>query len=376
MALRPFANAVGAISILALAGCGVSVIPRGGPNSAELVQDTSQLDLPVEIVEVDDRIAELTALDESLGFSLEFRRGGQRDVDLIGQGDMLGITIWENVDTPIFGGGGLGGPTTISAVQVDTAGFIFLPYAGRVRAAGATLDQLRRTLTRLLEDQTPDPQVEVRFEQTGSATVSILGSAGVQGVFPIESTTRTLSGMLATAGGFTSEPEIAQIVVRRGDRSGRIWLRDLLDDPANDIALRPGDTIIIEEDRRQFNALGATGGQATLQFPGRTLSALEALTAVGGLNASTANPTGVFVFRVERPDIANLVVDGRVDPEPQRMAYVIDLTQPAGLFVADQFEMRDGDTIYVTESPFVRFQRILSAVAPAVNFASSATTLP
>ena len=45
--------------------------------------------------------------------------------------DTLGISIWENVDQPLLGSQG----QTVSAleeVQVDGAGFIFIPYAGRI----------------------------------------------------------------------------------------------------------------------------------------------------------------------------------------------------------------------------------------------------
>jgi polysaccharide export outer membrane protein len=34
-------------------------------------------------------------------------------------------------------------PALIDSVQVDGAGFIFIPYAGRIRAAGNTTEQLR-----------------------------------------------------------------------------------------------------------------------------------------------------------------------------------------------------------------------------------------
>ncbi len=60
---------------------------------------------------------------------------------------------------------------------------------------------------------------------------------------------------------------------------------------------------------------------------------------------------------------------------PQRVAYIIDLTQPAGLFLAREFMMRNGDTIYVTTAPFVRWLKILGAVSPMVNFAASTSTL-
>ena len=44
------------------------------------------------------------------------------------------------------------------------------------------------------------------------------------------------------------------------------------------------------------------------------------------------------------------------------MVYVLDLTQPTGMFEARDFLIRDGDTVYVTEAPFVQWQKTLSAI--------------
>ena len=67
--------------------------------------------------------------------------------------------------------------------------------------------------------------------------------------------------MLARAGGVAIVPDVAQVRMERGGRTGRIRLQDLYDDPDLDVALRPGDRILVEEDRRSFTALGATTGQ-------------------------------------------------------------------------------------------------------------------
>jgi len=86
-----------------------------------------------------------------------------------------------------------------------------------------------------------------------------VGGVGGQGVYPIERPTRTLSAMLARAGGVQIPPEVAQITVIRGGKKGTIWFQDLFSHPEFDIALRGGDRILVQEDRRSFTALGATG---------------------------------------------------------------------------------------------------------------------
>ena len=70
------------------------------------------------------------------------------------------------------------------------------------------------------------------------------------------------------------------------------------------VALRAGDAVIAERDRRAFTALGAVGKTATVPFPVRELSVARALGQVGGLVDDSADPTGVFVFRDESGAVA------------------------------------------------------------------------
>ena len=184
--------------------------------------------------------------------------------------------------------------------------------------------------------------------------------------------------MLAKSGGVTIDPDIAIVRVTRGGHTGRIWLKDLYENPGLDIALRPGDKIVIEEDSRSFIALGATGAQSLVPFESETLSALEAIATVGGLSTNAADPTGVFILRDETEALARAVL-GRADlTGPQRIVYVLDLTEPTGLFEARDFQVRDGDTIYVTEAPYVQWQKTLGAITgatgAAANIASTADT--
>jgi polysaccharide export outer membrane protein len=180
--------------------------------------------------------------------------------------------------------------------------------------------------------------------------------------------------MLARAGGVTIEPEIAQVTVLRGGQKGKIWFQDLYDNPAFDIALRGGDRILVEQDTRAFTALGATGTQARVPFETQTISAVEAIAQVGGLTPTAADPTGVFVFRNEPAEIANQVL-GRDDLiGAQRMVYVLDLTQPNGMFMARDFVIRDQDTLYVTEAPFTQWNKTIAALTGTLGALTTVTT--
>ena len=367
-----------AIALLAavsiLASCG---LPRVGPTKREIFAGSVQRQGDAFVVSVNDRVTRATAVVPALGFSETFQSAGVVGSDVINPGDTLGLTIWENVDDGLLSGEA-SNSTILEEVQVDGSGFIFVPYAGRIKASGNSPEAIRRIITSKLEEQTPDPQVQVRRIAGDGSTVSLAGAVGGQGVYAIERPTRTLSAMLARAGGITLEPEITQISVIRGQQTERIWFQDLYKNPRFDIALRGGDKILVEADTRSFTALGATGTQARVPFESQTLSALEAIAQVGGLLSTTADPTGVFVMRNEPAEVANQVL-GRTDLiGAQRMVYVLDLTQPNGMFMARDFVVRDQDTLYVTEAPFAQWSKTISSLLGsfgAVNTLATTATL-
>jgi polysaccharide export outer membrane protein len=346
-------------------------LPRSGPSKREVLAGSVEKKGDAHIVTVTPAVSRATAVEPIFGFSESFRNAGIVASDMISAGDAIDISVYENVkDEPLLGATGQR-VSQLSSVQVDGQGYIFIPYAGRIKAAGQTSEGLRQAITRKLEDQTPDPQVSVSRLAGEGSTVSISGQAGANGVYPIEASTRTLATMVAKSGGVTIDPATAIVRVTRGGHTGKIWLRDLYENPALDIALRPGDKIMIEEDSRKFTALGATGTQSTVKFESPSMSALEAIASVGGLSTMAADPKGVFVLRDESEEIARAVL-GRQDlVGDQRIVYVLNLTEPTGLFEARDFQIRDGDTLYVTEAPFVQWQKTLGAITGSTTAATN-----
>ncbi|MCQ0092287.1 polysaccharide export protein [Roseovarius sp. M141] len=349
-------------------------LPQVGPNKKQIYAGSVQRSGESHIVSVNSHVTRVTSAQPALGFSDTFRNAGRLGSDTINPGDTLGLTIWENVDNGLLTGE-TANQSVLEEVQVDGSGFIFVPYAGRVRAAGNTPESIRQIITSKLDEQTPDPQVQVRRLAGDGATVSLAGSVGAQGVYPIQRPTRTLSAMLSAAGGIVIPAEVAQITILRGGARSKVWFQDLYKYPEFDIALRGGDRILVEQDTRAFTALGATGSQSRVTFQTQDLSAIEAIATVGGLQAAAADPTGVFIMRNETAAIANQVL-GRNDlVGDQRMVYVMDLTKPDGIFTARDFMVRDQDTLYVTEAPFATWSKVIAALTGSLGIVSDIDTV-
>lgn len=358
------------VMVTAVASCG---IPRSGPNKRQIFEGSVQKKGDAFVVEVNDRVTRAIAVTPALGFSKSFENAGLVGPDTIHSGDRLQVTVYENVANPLLGVPGQKA-TVLPDVTVDGKGFIYIPYAGPIRAAGLSPEAVRAAIARKLGTQTPDPQVQVSRTPGDGSTVTVEGSVAAQGVYPIQQSTRTLTAMIAKAGGVTIPVDSADVVVTRGRKTEKVWLNDLYTIPKLDIALRNHDKIYVQRDLRAFTVLGATGQQSRVPFNSQTVSLIEALAQVGGLNTQLADPTGVFIFRNEPAKIADEVL-GRTDlVGPQRMIYVLNLTSPNGMFEARDFLIRDGDTVFVTEAPFVQWRKALSIFTSTIGSAQSLST--
>ena len=354
-------------AVVAVAACTVS---RDGPTKNEIFEGSVMRSGDAHVIMVNKRVSEAANQPQALGFSHALRAGALTGGDTIRPGDIIRLNVYENVPDGLLAPSGTNN-ALIEELQVDDAGFIFVPYAGRIRAAGNTPDALRRILTRSLDEQTPDPQVMVTRSQGDGATVSVTGGVSAQGVYPVTRASNRLSSMIATAGGISIPLETAQVLVTRGNQQDSAWLQDIYSDPSLDIAMRAGDRILLRQDQRSFTVLGATGSANRMTFDTRQISAIDAIAMVGGLDPLRADPTGVFIFRDEIPEVATEILGIGQFVTDARFVYVLDLTAPTGMFNARDFKIRDGDTIFVTETSSVQWARQISALTGTLTVAGS-----
>ena len=359
------------LACVAMASCGV---PSAGPTANEIFRGSVMRDGDAHIIAVTKRVSQIANRPETLGFSHALRSGAILGGDTIRPGDVITLNVFENVPEGLLAPAATNN-AIIETLQVDDAGFIFVPYAGRIRAAGQTPDALRRVLTRALDEQTPDPQVLVARSQGDGSTVSVTGGVTAQGVYPITRASNRLSSVIASAGGISIPLETAQVLVTRGNRQDSAWLQDIFSDPSLDIAMRGGDRVLVKQDQRSFAVLGATGTTNRVAFDTQQISAIEALASVGGLDPLRADPKGVFIFRDERPEIATDILGFGQFVTDARFVYVLDLTAPTGMFNARDFKIRDGDTIFVTEASSVLWARQIASLTGSITAAGSIRAL-
>lgn len=277
---------------------------------------------------------------------------------VIAAGDKVSLSIWDTDENSL-----LVPPATrtinLLGLTVDRNGQIFLPYVEAVTIAGLSSEAARRRLQQRLEEVSPSAQVVLTVEPGRNNAVEISSGVGAPGSYPIEGRNFTVLSLIADAGGVPASLRNPRVGLVRDGRRFVTTLEAIRSAPERDARLRGGDKLVVEEDDRFFEALGASGRQELIAFDRDSISAREAVAMVGGLSADRANPQGVLILR-EYPE--EYVGRG---PSKSRLVFAIDLTTADGLFSADRFDVAPGDLLLVTESPVTNTRTIFGLIGSA-----------
>ncbi|KIN74321.1 putative capsule polysaccharide exporter [Sulfitobacter guttiformis KCTC 32187] len=236
----------------------------------------------------------------------------------------------------------------LTALRVSENGTIFIPYVGKIRVSDRTPDSARETLQRQLEAIAPGAQVQLAMMEGRTNSVDMIGGVNSPGNISMPDQDFSVLAAISAAGGVSASLTNPRVKLVRANQTYRTSLSRLLDDPKLDTRLNGGDQIIVEKDGRYFLSLGAAGSESQFPFNRDQVSALDALSLIGGVDDNRANPKGVLILR-EYP--ASALGAGQRGPRQQRVVFTIDLTTSDGLFSARNFFINSGDLVLATESP-------------------------
>ncbi len=374
----------------ACAGC-ASFISGSGPRLTDVVQ-SSQIRVqnvpePTEgfaLVRLDPPISALLGTPEAAPhFDADLDDGAPPAI-AVGVGDVLQVTVFESSAGGLFvpqdaGGARTGNYVSLPLQQVGQDGAITVPWAGRIAAAGRTPIAIQDDIARRLSQRAVEPQVVVSFAERHANQVSVLGDVYQGTRFSMDASGERVLGAIARAGGPRFPAYETLVTLQRDGRAETALLSEIAADPAQNVAMRGGDTVYVAHEPRYFMALGATGQSTTLAqldrrfaFGDYQLHLTDALALAGGLQDDRANATAVFLYRTE--DRATLESFGLHVPEslPDKVPtiYLVDLTDPTALFLCNRVSMRSGDTIYVANAPITDLQKVLNLLLPVTESGS------
>jgi len=362
---------MGVCAILSLSAC--DWIPRGAGLQSEVLaaaRDDNPETIPdfaVEIVTVSN-VATFMRWPAADSAHLHWiDRVDQPNTRSIKAGDTLRITVWATENDGLLTGPGQRN-VTLPDARVSSSGRIFLPYIGDFLVSGMSPDRARARVEEAYTRVQPSAQVQLEMIEGRAQEVSLIGGVANPGAFALPDNDFTILQLIADRGGISSGLENPQVRLQRNGHLYGVSAERLFNNPRLDTTLVGGDKVFVQADDRTFLSLGAAGTEAIHTFPSDTVTALQAMSIIGGISDTRADPKGILVLR--RYPLSKVTTD-RSGPDHPRTVFTLDLTTADGLFSADQFEVQPGDLIYVTESPVTAARSIFGLLGSVIGLNNS-----
>ncbi len=260
---------------------------------------------------------------------------------LIGIGDV--IEYEEKV-----GGNGLRTAETSVSLTVNDNGFINFFQLGRLSAEGKTLSQVEDLMYKKVVETGGNTNFNLSISEFNSKQILI--SAGMKTkVIPYVSTPMFVDQIMEQIE--LTETVDARISIARGDNSLVFSYKNLIINPKKRVRLFPGDRVFVEPlNYRSEKVLlvGETGAQRSIKINSVQRPSLsDAIFSGTVLNSISSDFSQVYVLRKKRKLF---------------FAYHLDITDPTRVSLANQFEMRPDDIIFVAAQPLSLYSRTLSQI--------------
>lgn len=367
-----------ALAILGAGGC--SFFPVSGPSSADIETGVSQT-VPYQLVKLDNSVIDILAAHEPKGLAGTFTDHRPPSKIVFGIGDVVGIRVFEaaagGLYIPLEAGVRAGNFVDIGDQIVDNNGYITVPYAGLIKAAGRDNVQIQKEIESKIKNRAIEPQVVVTLSQQRTSLISVVGDVNTPLRFAVPMTgagDRVLDA-ITRAGGISGPGYASWVMLERGGKRATVPFENLVMNAANNIYVLPGDRIYVYQEQQKFLAFGATGlntagfQQGQINFDAWRLNLAEAVAKAGGLGDVQADPGAVFLYRQEPREVAQLLgadmtrFEGPLVP----IIFQVDFRDPGGYFLATRFQMRNDDIIFVANAHSYEINKVLNFVTNAMG---------
>lgn len=374
------------------AGCGL--LPGSGPNALVVKSGASWNGPPYGLVYLTPQVVKI--LDEFGPLTLSGAFGDRRPPPDItfGIGDVVSVTIFEAAAGGLFipseAGVRPGNFVALPNQPIDTKGYISVPYAGLVPAAGKTPSQVQQAIVDRIKNRAIEPQVVVALVTQNTSLITVIGEVNTAftnstGRVPAQPAGEHLMDVITRAGGLKDQGQDTWVVLERHGHRAAVPFGAVVYEPGNNIWAWPGDTIYLYKEPQTFLAFGAAGAQGQFQFSaGPQASAwrmtlAEGVAAAGGLLDLQADPGSVFLYRREPRELAEkLGVDcSKMDGPTVPVVYSVSFIDPAGYFLATKVQMRNKDVIFAANAQSIEIQKFTTFLNALIsvpnNVAATAT---
>ena len=286
----------------------------------------------------------------------------------IGSGDILNIVVWDHPDLVLAPAGSLttdatSGSPVSNGYNVSADGLIQFPYVGPFKVGGLTEYEVRERLTKALAKFFEAPKLTVRIQSYRNGRVYVDGAVRTPGLQAVNDIPMTLPEAINRAGGFARMP-IARCVpfARWRDlRRQHAAAHDARRQP-RDILLENGDLVrVYSRDDAKVYVMGEVTRPMAQPLRNGRLTLNEALGEAGGVSTTTGEPRQIYVVR------------SSADGTPE--IYHLDAKSPVAYAMAEGFELKPRDVVYVDPAALVRWNRVISMILPSAQVMNVGNTM-
>jgi polysaccharide export outer membrane protein len=375
---------ISALVLLAsLSGC--ALLPTTAPTVSELTRaESSPNTFNYFLVDVDPRVAAALADYHRPGLASTFGAGPYQPVNILRPGDTVGITIFE-LGSPVslFGQPApdplgaqsplpavpYGHSTTLPPQLIELDGTVEIPFDGRVKIGGRTPAAAGKVIEKALKGKALEPQAVVSLISTQLNVVTVGGDVGAPRAVPLTVRGERVLDAIAAAGGAKYESYDCDVRLIRSGRVATVNLRRIVDNPAENVRVRPGDNLFVSYNPRTYSVLGSALKPSHYNFGHETISIAEAVAQAGGGNDDLTNISGIYLLRYEPREVIRRILPPQ-DPRQADVAawaavgnypvaYRVSLREAQGYFLSQAVQIRDKDTILMTNADMVDVNKLL-----------------
>ena len=281
---------------------------------------------------------------------------------VLGIGDVLQITVWDHPELTIPAGSFRNAEE--AGQQIGDDGYLYYPYVGMVKAAGMNIASLRDVLTHRLSAYIQDPQLDVRVVGFRSKRVYVVGEVNKPGLLPLDDVPLTIADAISLSGGLTADAYKSGVNVSRDGKVHEIDLKALYDhaDSSQNLMLKHGDIVnVLDRSQQKVFVMGEVKTPRSVEIINGYLTLAAAIGEVGGVNQTSADPSGIYVVR------------GTDKDNPQ--IFHLDAEFATGMLLAERFKMQAQDVVFVDTAGISKWNRVISQLLPSITIIGIADSI-
>lgn len=287
----------------------------------------------------------------------------------IGSGDILNVVVWDHPDLVLAPAGApateaVNGSPVSNGYNVSADGLIQFPYVGPFKVAGLTEAEVRDRLVGSLGKYFSEPKVTVRIQSYRAGRVYVDGEVRAPGLQVVNDIPMTLPEAISRAGGFTPQADRSAISISRNGVAVLVNLQQLAEKSINpaQILLVPGDLVrVLSSEDAKVYVLGEVTRPASPPLRNGRLTLNQALGEAGGISGTSGNPQQIYVVRAGVAESVEI--------------FHLDASSPVAYALAEGFELKARDVVYVDPAPLVRWNRVISLILPSAQVVNVANNI-